>query len=42
MKPAQKLHDAGRSIWLDNITRELFACLEVPPPRIELGHAVRN
>ena len=27
MKPAQKLHDPDQSIWLDNITRELFGRL---------------
>ena len=25
MKPTQKLHEAGQSIWLDNITRDLLA-----------------
>ncbi len=24
MKPTQKLHDLGQSLWLDNITRELL------------------
>src|SRR6185295_15205063 len=24
MKPTQKLHDVGQSLWLDNITRELL------------------
>ncbi len=24
MKPTQKLHEAGQSLWLDNITRELL------------------
>ena len=24
MKPTQALHDAGQSIWLDNITRALI------------------
>ena len=24
MKPTQQLHDAGQSIWLDNITRDLL------------------
>ncbi|MHB8313284.1 MAG: transaldolase, partial [Candidatus Dormibacteria bacterium] len=24
MKPTQELHDAGQSLWLDNITRDLL------------------
>src|ERR1700741_1255472 len=24
MKPTQKLHDLGQSLWLDNVTRELL------------------
>jgi len=24
MKPTQRLHDAGQSLWLDNITRDLL------------------
>ena len=24
MKPTQKLHDLGQSLWLDNITRDLL------------------
>jgi transaldolase len=24
MKPTQKLHDFGQSLWLDNITRDLL------------------
>ena len=24
MKPTQRLHDIGQSLWLDNITRELL------------------
>ncbi|MGH7290844.1 MAG: transaldolase family protein, partial [Myxococcota bacterium] len=24
MKPTQQLHDAGQSLWLDNITRKLL------------------
>lgn len=26
MKPTQQLHEAGQSLWLDNITRGLLDC----------------
>src|SRR5262245_3417673 len=54
MKATQKLHDAGQSIWLDNITRELLtsgtlrryidemAVTGLPSNPTIVDHAIKN
>jgi hypothetical protein len=36
MKPTQKLHDLGQSLWLDNITRDLVNSGELRQYRDEV------
>src|SRR6201988_1608229 len=54
MKPTQKLHDLGQSLWLDNITRDLLSSGTLQRYRDELSvtgltsnptifdHAIKN
>jgi transaldolase len=35
MKPTQKLHDLGQSLWLDHITRDLLNSGKLRPYREE-------
>jgi hypothetical protein len=39
MKPTQALHEAGQSLWLDNITRALD---EVSRPALAEGRLARK